>query len=145
MAALALESRADVRLVGEVRELRQLVHAHPRDRFLLRVVLGELLDLGLVRRGDLVAAHAALDRGKPGVLRASRVAVTVLAIDLVGADVNAVREVDGLNRRFRGGWRLHDEIARKTRTARSAAPSAPTPAFAIIDSRSPSGGFLDCS
>jgi hypothetical protein len=43
------------------------------------------------------------------------------------------------------GSRLHDEIARKTRTARSAAPSAPTPALAIIDGRLPSGGFLDCS
>src|SRR5215813_10277984 len=64
MAALALEPRADVRLVRKVRELRQLVHADPGDRFLLRVKVGELLDLRLVRRGDLVAPHAALDRGK---------------------------------------------------------------------------------
>src|ERR1700704_5719869 len=35
------------------------------------------------------------------------------------------------------GWRLPVEIARKTRTARRAAPSAPTPALAVIDSRSP--------
>src|SRR5262245_14774774 len=106
MTALALEPRADVRLVRKVRELRQLVHADPGDRFLLRVKVGELLDLGLVRRGDLVTPHAALHRGKPGVLRAARVAVTVLAIDLVGTDVNAVREVDGLHRGFRGGGRL---------------------------------------
>src|SRR5262249_30287559 len=65
VAALALEPRADVRLVREVRELRQLVHAHPGDRLLLREILGELLDLGLVRRSDLVTPHAALDRGKP--------------------------------------------------------------------------------
>src|SRR5216117_540738 len=41
------------------------------------------------------------------------------------------------------GWRLHDETARKTRMARSTSPSAPTPAFAPIGSRSPSGGLSD--
>src|SRR5437773_10004927 len=41
------------------------------------------------------------------------------------------------------GCRLHDETARRTRTARSASPSAPTPAFAPIGSRSPSGGLSD--
>src|SRR5206468_11957214 len=41
------------------------------------------------------------------------------------------------------GWRLHDETARKTRMARSTSPSAPTPAFAPIRSRSPSGGLSD--
>src|SRR5258708_6351821 len=39
------------------------------------------------------------------------------------------------------GCRLHDETARKIRMARSTMPSAPTPAFAPIDSRSPPGGF----
>src|SRR5712691_10340906 len=36
------------------------------------------------------------------------------------------------------GRRLHDESPRKTRTARSTAPSTPTPAFAVT-SRDPSG------
>src|SRR5207245_3788215 len=38
---------------------------------------------------------------------------------------------------------LHDDTARKIRTARSATPSAPTPALAVIDSRLPSGGLND--
>src|SRR5215831_17263606 len=67
VTSLALEARADVGLVREVRELRKLVHAYPRDRFLLRVVLGELLDLRLVGRGDLVAPHTALDGWQSGV------------------------------------------------------------------------------
>ena len=41
------------------------------------------------------------------------------------------------------GWRLHDDTAMKTRMARSTTPSAPTPALAPIDSRSPSGGLSD--
>src|SRR5262249_897989 len=41
------------------------------------------------------------------------------------------------------GWRLHDDTARKIRTARSATPSAPTPVLADIDSRSPSEGLKD--
>src|SRR5439155_10011568 len=106
MTALALEARADVRLVREVRELRQLVHAHPGDWLLLRVVLGDLLDLRLVGSGDLVAPHAALDGRKARVLRAARVAVAVLAVDLVGADMDVVRKVDGLRRGLRGGGRL---------------------------------------
>ena len=40
-------------------------------------------------------------------------------------------------------WRLHDEIARKIRTARSTTPSAPTAALPLIDSRSPSEGLND--
>src|SRR5205809_5224231 len=40
-------------------------------------------------------------------------------------------------------WRLHDEIPRKIRTARSTTPSAPTAALPLIDSRSPSEGLND--
>src|SRR5436190_21705137 len=40
-------------------------------------------------------------------------------------------------------WRLHDEIARKIRTARSTMPSAPTAALPLIESRSPSEGLND--
>src|SRR3989338_3282163 len=82
VAGLALHAGADVGLVREVGELRQLVHPHPRDRLLPGEVLGELLDLRQLRARDLVAAHAALDRRQPGVLRAPRVAVAVLAVDL---------------------------------------------------------------
>src|SRR6267142_2599769 len=103
---LALEARADVRLVRKVRELRQLVHADPGDRLFLRVILGDLLDLRLVGAGDLVTSHATLDRWKSRVLGAPRVAVTILAVDLVGADVDVVRKIDGLDRGLRGGGRL---------------------------------------
>src|SRR5262249_49790306 len=72
MTRLAAEPGTDVRLVRKVRELRQLVDAHPRHRLALTRVLGELLDLGLVGPGDLVTAHAARDGGRARVLRAAR-------------------------------------------------------------------------
>src|SRR5262249_34126076 len=104
MTRLAAEPGTDVRLVRKVRELRQLVDAHPRHRLALTRVLGELLDLGLVGRRDLVTAHAARDGGQARVLRAARVSVTVLAVDLVLLDVRTVREVDRLRgRRGDGG------------------------------------------
>src|SRR5882724_11189818 len=103
---LALEARADMRLVRKVRELRQLVHADPGNRLFLRVILGDLLDLRLVGAGDLVTSHATLDRRKSRVLGTPRVAVTILAVDLVGADVDVVRKIDGLDRGLRGGGRL---------------------------------------
>jgi hypothetical protein len=40
--------------------------------------------------------------------------------------------------RAAAGWRLHDDTARKMSTARRTLPSAPTPAFVVIDSRTPS-------
>src|SRR3989338_5235683 len=43
--------------------------------------------------------------------------------------------------RATAGWRLQEDTATKIRTARSTTPSAPTPAFAPIDDRSPSGGL----
>src|SRR5207245_10609915 len=89
-----------------MRELRQPVDTHPRHRLALTRVLGELLDLGLVGRGDLVTAHAARDGGQARVLGAARVSVTVLAVDLVLLDVRAVRAVDRLcGRRGDGGLR----------------------------------------
>src|SRR5438094_8671835 len=46
---LALETRADVRLVREVRELRELVHSHPGDRRCRWEELGYRLGLWLCR------------------------------------------------------------------------------------------------
>src|SRR5437879_4609579 len=72
MACLTPEARAHVRLVREVGELGKLVDSYPGNRFLLRVVLGDLLDLRQGRASDLVAAHTALDGRQPRVLRAAR-------------------------------------------------------------------------
>src|SRR2546430_5954460 len=47
------------------------------------------------------SAHAALDRRQARVLRAPRVAVTILAVDPVRLHVHAVREVDRLTRGLR--------------------------------------------
>src|SRR2546425_9521004 len=43
--------------------------------------------------------------------------------------------------RAAAGCRLHEDTARNTRMARSAKPSAPTPAFALMDGRVPSGAL----
>src|SRR5438034_8200745 len=99
MTRLAAAPGTELRVVGKMRERRQLVDTHPRHRLALPRVLGELLDLGLVGRGDLVTAHAAREGGQARVLAAARVSVTVLAVDLVLLDVRAVGEVD----RLRGG------------------------------------------
>src|SRR5437867_2259643 len=106
MACLTPEARAHVRLVREVGELGKLVDSYPGNRFLLRVVLGDLLDLRQGRASDLVAAHTALDGRQPRVLRAARLAVAVLTVDLVRPDVNVVGEVDRL-----AGWPCHGRLA----------------------------------
>src|SRR5262245_1297 len=87
-------------LVGEMRELGQLVDAHPGNRFATRRVLVDLADLGVVLRpDDLVAAHAALHGRQAGILRAPRVGVTVLALDAERAGMDHVIEEDRLLRR----------------------------------------------
>ena len=60
----------------------------------------DLADLGVVLGpDDLVAAHASLDRGHARELRAPRVGVAELAVDLVRAGVDQVAEEDRLARR----------------------------------------------
>src|SRR5919106_1650777 len=100
VAALAGDRGPHVGLVREVRELRDLEDAHPRDRLAAAGVLVDLGDLRIVLRADdSMTAHAPFDRRQAGVLRAARIGVTVLAIDLKRAGVDHVAEHDWLCRR----------------------------------------------
>src|SRR5262245_50619528 len=62
VAGLALEARPHVPLVVEIGVIRQAVHAHPRNRDALGVVIEQLGDLALILRSrtghELVAVHA---------------------------------------------------------------------------------------
>src|SRR5947208_3854695 len=107
VTGLAREPDLDVTLVRELDEPRHLVDAGPRHRSALLPVCPELLDLLLqlrvLGRDDLVAAHAAPDRRHPGVGGAPGVGVTVLAVDLEVAGVDPVAEEYRLPGAFGGG------------------------------------------
>src|SRR3989442_1348936 len=113
VARLAGEAGPDVPPMLEVDELRHLVDAHPRDRLLALPVALELLDFRVSGGGDdLVAAHAALYRRQPRVLRPPRVGVAVLTADLEGAGVDQVAEEDRLDGRARRIDRPREGLAR---------------------------------
>src|SRR5689334_25311701 len=99
MAALALDGRADVRLVRKEGELGNLKHPHPGNRRAPRRERLDLGDLGVIARADdLVAAETSLERRHPRVLRATRVGVAVLTGNLKRASVDRVIEEDRLLR-----------------------------------------------
>src|SRR5438046_3185943 len=66
MAGLALDAGANVALVIELHVVRQPVDLDPRRRLTAVVIGRELLDLGPVDGGDLVAAHARAGGGNVG-------------------------------------------------------------------------------
>src|SRR5207237_4794694 len=102
VTGLTLESKAHVRSVREKGEFRNLEDSDPRNRLAAPCVVVNLRDLGIVLGSDdLVTAHAALDRGNPGVLRASRVGVAVLTRDLERPGVDHVAEENRLAGRVR--------------------------------------------
>src|SRR5215471_18711889 len=102
MARLALEPKSYVGLVREVGELGELEDPDPGNCLTALRVLVDPRDLGIVLSADdLVAAQASLDRRKPGVLRAPRVGVAVLARDLERAGMDHVVEENRLARRPR--------------------------------------------
>src|SRR5262245_61772962 len=102
VTGLASEPDLHVALVRELDEPGDLVDADPLHGPPVLPVGFELLDLflelGVAGGDDLVAAHAALHRGHAGVARASRVGMTVLAVDLEVARVDLVAEQDRLPR-----------------------------------------------
>src|ERR1700675_1237568 len=99
VAGLADEPRLDVVLVRELHVLGDLENPEPRDGLLLVPVRVELLHLLVPLRGhDLVATHALLHRGYPGVASAARTRVAILTGDLVGARLDDVGEEDGVPR-----------------------------------------------
>src|SRR5438876_10677045 len=113
VARLAGEAGPDVPPMLEVDELRHLVDAHPGDRLPALPVALELLDFRVADGGDdLVAAHAALRRRQPRVLRPPRVYVAVLTADLEGAGMDQVAEEDRLDGRARRIDRPREDLAR---------------------------------
>src|SRR2546430_7919342 len=102
VAGLARDTGTHVRLVREVRELRNLEDADPRNRLTATGVLVDLGDLGIVLSSDdLVATHATLDRRQSSGCPPSRLGVAVLTGELERAGVHDVVEEDRLGRRVR--------------------------------------------
>ena len=102
MAFLAGKALSDMGLVGETHVSGKVVYPHPGHRLTFIPIGLEVLDLRLLGRGDLVAAHAKPDRGDPGDRGPLRVRVTKLARDLVVPAMDFVAERDRLSRDFGG-------------------------------------------
>ncbi len=66
MAFLAGKALSDMGLVGKTHVPGEVVYPHPRHRLIFVPIGLEVLDLRLLGRGDLMAAHAHPDRGDPG-------------------------------------------------------------------------------
>src|SRR5262245_31063783 len=99
MATLAGETGADVRLVRELGELRDLEDAHPRNGFATLRVLVDLLDLGIVLGADDgVTAETAIHGRQARVFRATCVGVAILTVDAKRSGVDDVVEEDRLLR-----------------------------------------------
>ena len=83
--------------VREVNVFRELVNSNPRDRLLLVIKAGELLDLRLSGRDDSVTSHARAHRGQSRIGRFIRGEVTVDAVHLEGLNVRRMRKFHRLN------------------------------------------------
>src|SRR5437660_3553864 len=100
VALRARDLRANVRLVREVDEARHDGNLDPWNGCATIPVACELGDVGMRRRDEAMAAHAALERRYAGERRAACRAMAILAVEVVGDVVRAVAEVDRLLRTF---------------------------------------------
>ena len=101
VTGLTLDPSPNMRPVLEEHKIRHRSYFDPLDRSLLIPVILQLLDFRLVRRGNLMTTHAALDRRDTRHTGAPGVTVTVLASDLVFSRVDLVAESDRLLLAFR--------------------------------------------
>ena len=96
MAGLALDASSDMGPVLKKNKIRHRGDFAPLDRLLPVPVILEFLDLGLVRRSNLMTTHASLNRRNTGNRSTAGIAVAVLAGYLKISGVNFVAETDGL-------------------------------------------------
>ena len=87
-------------LMSEVHKVRQVMDFLPGWRLFVFPVFGQQLDAWLIRRDNLVATHAFTGRRDACHLAATRIGVTVHAVDLVDLDVDVMRKLNGLNHVF---------------------------------------------
>lgn len=101
VTGLTLDTGPNMRPVPEEHKIRHRSYFDPLDRLLLIPVILQLLDFGLVRRGNLMTTHAALHRRNPGHRSAPGIAMAVLASDLVFSRVDLVAKSERLLLVFR--------------------------------------------
>jgi hypothetical protein len=92
MTRLARNARQDVTLVREPHEVREIVHAEPRNRLLPFPVSKKPDDLRLVRRDRQVALSTALNRGNASDRTAPRVRVAQLTRNRIVSGMEAMAE-----------------------------------------------------
>jgi hypothetical protein len=100
MAILAGNAFKDVPLMREVNVVGERMYTDPENRFFLLKRGQHLLDFGVLRFHNAVALVTCADRGNSGGCRARCARMAIQAGDLIIAGVNAVAEIDGLNRCF---------------------------------------------
>lgn len=97
VTGLTLDTGPNMRPVLEEHKIRHRSYFDPLDRLLLIPVILQLLDFGLVRCGNLMTTHAALDRRDTRHTGAPGIAMAVLARYFVITCVDLMAEGDRLN------------------------------------------------
>ena len=79
-------------LVRKADEIRNVMHLDPFDGIIVIIVLGDLLNIGLVGSNQTVAAHACVQRRNTRRGRASRRRMAILARNVILASVKFMAE-----------------------------------------------------
>jgi len=98
MTRLALDAGANVRPMLKKNKIGDRKNSDPLNRLLLIPMVLDLLNLRLIRRSNLVTAHASFHRRDAGYRSAAGIGVAVLAAYFKIPGVNLVAEIDGLLR-----------------------------------------------
>jgi len=96
MAIETVDPFVDVGAVIEIRVVRYLVDALPRQGSAILIIFGQLDDLRTVLARNGVAVHADGDSGNAGMRRNGDGSMAILAVNPHGSRVKAVRKGDGL-------------------------------------------------
>jgi hypothetical protein len=98
VAPATVKTGPDVHRMVKIYKLAQSIDAHPRHRIPVIVILRQLFDLGMMDDDPFMAQHARLDgrHSRPGRMQGAR--VTEHATEILGGDMKAVAEGDGLFR-----------------------------------------------
>jgi hypothetical protein len=95
-AVIVEDETSQVLFMGKMYEVRYVMYLFPPRWFVLFPVFGQLFDPRFIRCDDTVATHTLTGRRNTCDLAASRIGVTVHAVDLVDLGMDVMRKFDWL-------------------------------------------------
>jgi len=96
MARLAFDAFVDMHAMIEVRKIRHLVYAFPRQRLAFGVILCELDNFRLVLAGHAMAVHTGGNGGYHGMARSGHLRMAIFAVDRHRAGMKLMGKSDRL-------------------------------------------------